>query len=81
MVLIRNFFEIVLNFIKLCYKNWDANLKNRFGNKSAFLCTTLEHIANKIDQYLIKLKLLSMLSIYPVLKLSPISADKPWDEI
>ena len=26
--------------------------KSRLGNKSTFLCTTLEDIANKIDHYL-----------------------------
>ena len=48
------------------------NLKNRLGNKSAFLWTTLEDIANK---------LIDIQSIHPVLKLSPISADDPWGEI
>lgn len=55
--------------------------KSRLGNKSAFLCITLEDIANKIDQYLIKMTCCCVLSIHPLLKLSPISEDNPWGKI
>ena len=41
----------------------------------------MEYITNKNDQYLIATTLYCVLPIPPLLKLSKISADAPWDEI
>jgi hypothetical protein len=54
--------------------------KSRLGNKSAYLCAVLIYSANKIDQYLIKLSFFSGLSMRPIPKLSPISADNSWNK-
>ena len=81
MGLMRN---TLLNNIKIqylnCFTSSQKTAKSRYRNISAFLCTKLAYFANKFDRFLIKSSVSSVLSIHPVLKLSPISADKSWDK-
>ena len=61
MALIRNAIIIILKYQQVKLKEKvKRSAESRLGNKSAFLCAVLIYSANKIDQYLIKLKLFSM---------------------